>query len=337
MVYARYTPRRGNSSSRRPYRRNYRKKAVPVPKPKRTVRRFTRSNSMAINRLSRKVSWLTQARYGSIQRNFQTSNGMTPLAGAPILTDIMDFTSFRGASNPGCRFRQYIGTPGVLTNVGQWNTTSIVQNIFQQGQNLDQVDTGKYLALSCHVTMRFQAVPSAVDTRIRVDLFSVRGKAIQQVATGGTPFALPTALNQLTNLSNPELNKLGGNPYLKVYATKWLYLSSSQNRGTPPVSGQQPGPAVTGNSGYLSFTIRPNKGKGKLRTQDITVPVVPSDTLAIPDGNFGPFNIAQDEPLYLLISSSDASATGPPGSADIVTVQCSRSIKWRDPLGMSAL
>jgi hypothetical protein len=248
----------------------------------------------------------------------------------------MDFSSFRGASNPGCRFRQYQGTPSVLTNVGQWNTGAL-NNIFQQGQNLDIPDTGKYLALSCHVTMRFQAVPSAVDQRIRVDLFSVRGKAIQQVASGGVPFALPTALNQLTNMANPELNKLGGNPYLKVYSTKWLYLSSSYNRAPGTGAIQAPGPAVTGNSGYLSFTIKPNKGKGKLRHQDITVPSVPSDTLAIPDGNWGPFNVPQDEPLYLLISSSDASSTGPPGQQDVITVQCSRSIKWRDPIGASPL
>jgi len=330
MAYAKQSYRRSTRRSTRGRATRYRKKAVAVPKPKRTVRKYTRSNAMAINRLARKVSWLTEARYGSVQRNFQVSNLMTPFASQPILTDIMDFTC-RRATSTGANFAQYNASGTAVQTVGNWTPS---QNIFHSGQNSDIVDTGKYLALSCHVTMRFQATPSAIDTRIRVDLFSVKSKAIQQVLSGQPLFSFPTALSQLKDLANPERNKLGGNPYLRVYATKWLYLSSSRNGPATPGGGQQnPGPAVTGNSGYLSFNICPKKGK--LRNQEETVPATPQDISTIIDGDFGPFNVPQDEPLFLLISSSDPSATGTP--ANIVSVQCSRTVRWRDPIGKASL
>jgi len=285
---------------------------------------------MAINRLARQVSYLQQAKYGSIQRNFQLSNLMIPFATQPIITDIMDF-SCRRPTSAGANFAQYnTATPPVLSIVGNWTPST---NLFHADQNLDVPDTGKYLALSCHVTMRFQAVPSITDCRVRVDLFSVRSKAITTVPSGQPIFSLPASLEQLTNLANPELNKLGGNPYIKVWSTKWLYLSSSRNAGTGTGGGQNPGPAVTGNSGYLSFSINP-KG-GKLRNQLITAPSTPLDPEALLDGNWGPFNVPQDEKLWLLISCSDTQAGGLPGNA--VSVQCSRTVTWRDPIGKSSL
>lgn len=308
------------------------KKSVAVPKKPKTIRCYTRSNSMAINKLSRQIQYLQQAKYGSIQRNFQLSNLMTPFATQPIITDIMDF-SCRRPTTAGANFAQYnTATPPVLQTVGNWTPST---NLFHADQNLDLPDTGKYLAKFCHVTMRFQATPSVTDVRVRVDLFSVRSKAITSVPVGQPIFALPASLEQLTNLANPELNKLGGNPYLKVWSTKWLYLSSSQNRTQGAGGGQNPGPAVTGNSGYLSFTIRPNKGKGRLRNQLVTAPATPQDPEALLDGNWGPFNVPQDEKLWLLISCSDAQAGGIP--ANVVSVQCSRTVKWRDPIGKSSL
>ena len=332
MPYARFARRRSTRRSTRMRPAHYRKKAVAVPKAKRTVRKYTRSNAMAINRLSRQVKYLQQAKYGSIQRNFQTSNLMIPFAERPILTDIMDF-SCRRATTAGANFAQYnTASPPVLTTVGNWTPST---NLYHADQNLDIPDTGKYLALSCHVTMRFQAVPSITDCRVRVDLFSIKSKAITSVPIGQPVFAMPNGILQLTNLANPELNKLGGNPYIRVWSTKWLYLSSSQNRAPAPGGAQNPGPAVTGNSGYLSFTIRPNHGKGKLRNQLITAPATPQDTVASLDGNWGPFQVPQDEPLFLLISCSDVNATGPP--ANSVSVQCSRTVRWRDPIGKSSL
>ena len=331
MAYGRSSyMRRG--SRRPPVRKSaYRKKAVAVPKVKRTVRKYTRSNALAINKLSRQVKFLNQARYGSIQSNFQVSPLMSPLASRPILTDIMDFTC-RRATSAGALFAQYDASLTNVSTVGNW--TPSTNNHFMSGQNADIVDTGKYLALSCKVTMRFQATPSVIDTRIRVDLFSVKAHAIQQVLSGQPLFSMPTALIQLQDLANPEKNKLGGNPYLKVWATKWLYLSSSRNGPATPGTGQQnPGPAVTGNSGYLSFNIAP-KG-GKLRNQEVTVPATPQDISTVIDGDFGPFQIPQSEALFLLISSSDPSVTGTP--ANVVTVQCSRSIRWRDAIGRAAL
>jgi len=330
MAYAKSYRRSSRRSTRRGPSR-HRKKAVAVPKVKRTQRKYTRSNAMAINKLARKVSWLTEARYGSVQRNFQVSPLMTPYSNRPILTDIMDFTC-RRATSAGALFAQYNAALTGVSTVGNW--TPSTNNHFMSGQNSDIVDTGKYLALSCKVTMRFQATPSAIDTRIRVDLFSVKAHAIQQVLSGQPLFSFPTALLQLQDLANPEKNKLGGNPYLKVWATKWLYLSSSRNGPATPGTGQQnPGPAVTGNSGYLSFNVCP-KG-GKLRNQEVTVPSTPADISTIVDGDFGQFNIPQSEALFLLISSSDPSATGTP--ANIVSVQCSRCIRWRDPIGRADL
>ena len=330
MPYARFAHRRSTRGHSRYRRTHYRKKAVAVPKKPKTTRRFTRSNSMAINRLSKQINWLKMSRYGPTQRNFHTSNLMIPFAERPILTDIMDF-SCRRATTAGANFAQYnTATPPVLTTVGNWTPST---NLFHADQNLDQPDGGRYLALSCHVTMRFQAVPSITDCRVRVDLFSIKARGITSVPLGQPVFAMPNGILQLTNLANPELNKLGGNPYIKVWSTKWLYLSSSQNRAPAPGGAQNPGPAVTGNSGYLSFTIRP-KG-GKVRNQLITAPATPQDTIATLDGNWGPFNVPENEPLFLLISCSDVNATGPP--ANSVSVQCSRSVVWKDVIGKSAL
>ena len=329
MAYGKRSYRKRSGSGMR-HSSSYRKKAVSVPKVKRTTKRYTRSNSLAINRLSRKVNWLSQARYGSVQRNFQLSNQMIPLAGQPIITDIMDFSCARTHSD-GARFGQFSSTtPPVLQNVGQWTPST---NLFHVDQNVDIPDTGKYLALHCHVTMKFTGVPSAIDTRIRVDLVSV--KKVPQTQLGHPIFALPQALSQLTNLASPELNKLGGNPYLKVWATKWLYLSSSLNRGAGAAGAQNPGPAVTGNSGYLTFDIRP-KG-GRLRTQQITNPVTSLSTVApTADGNWGPYNIGdQKAPLFLIISSSDPSVVGP--APNVVNVQMSRTVSFRDPIGKSSL
>ena len=310
--------------------RHHRKKAVAVPKRKKTMRKYTRSNAMAINKLSRQVRYLQQSKYGSIQRNFQLSNLMIPFASRPILTDIMDF-SCRRANTAGANFAQYdTQTPAVLQTVGNWTPST---NLFHADQNIDVPDTGKYLAMSCHVTMRFQAVPSITDCRVRVDLFSIKSRAITSVQVGQPIFAMPAALQQLTNLANPELNKLGGNPYIKVWSTKWLYLSSSQNRQQLPAGAQAAGPAVTGNSGYLSFTIKPKRGK--LRNQLVTAPSQPQDPESFQDGNWGPFQVPQDEPLFLLISCSDQNAIGPP--ANTVSVQCSRTVRWRDPIGKSSL
>jgi len=328
MVYGmrrssgRRTPMFGRRG-RRPVRRK-----VPVPKKRRTTRTYTRRNSTAINSLARDVRYLKQARYGSVQRNFQTSNLMIPLAGQPIITDLMDFSCVRSTADQGARFGQYsTTTPPILQNVGQWSPST---NLFHRDQNLDLPDTGKYLALNCHITMRFQGTPSAIDTRIRVDLCSV--KKVPQTRIGTDIFALPSALNQLTNLANPELNKLGGNPYIKVWSTKWLYLSSSRNMGAGSAGPQAPGPAVTGNSGYLSFTIKPKNGR--MRTQMVTVPATPQDTNTVIDGDWGPYNIGdQTAPLFLIISSSDPSVLGP--APNSVTVQCSRTVTWRDPIGQS--
>jgi len=330
-MYGKPSHRRSSRSYSRSHRPHYRKKAVAVPKVKRTVKKYARSNALAINKLSRQVKYLQQAKYGCVQRNFQVSNLMIPLATQPIVTDIMDFSCRRSPTQGGARFGQYSTTsPPVLNNIGEWTPST---NNFHTGQNVDIPDTGKYLALSCHVTMRFQGTPSAIDTRIRVDLFSVRAGAIGQVISGGNVFAMPTSLIQLTNLANPELNKLGGNPYLKVWATKWLYLSSSRNMTPGTGAGQAPGPAVTGNSGYLSFHIAP-KG-GKLRNQNLTVPYTPGDSATIPDGIWGFLNVPQDEPLYMLISSSDPTVVGP--APNLVSVQCSRTVTWRDPVGKSSL
>lgn len=319
------------STRRSSYRRPaYRKKAVPVPKVKRTVRKYTRSNSMAINKLSRQVHKLQQSQFGSVQSNFQTSNLMIPFASRPILTDIGDLTC-RRATSAGALFAQYSDDPTpVLSTVGNWTPST---NLFFQDMNADIVDTGKYLMLSCHVTLKFTAVPSVTDCRCRVDLFSVKANAIPISPIGQPIYSLPTALQELTNLASPELNKLGGNPFLKVWATKWVYLSSSRNMTTTPASGQLPGPAVTGNSKYVSFNIRPKNGK--LRNQSITVPYSPGDLSTVQDGDYGPFNIAQDEALFMCISVSDNSATGP-GPNNVVTVQCSRSLRWRDHIGKAS-
>jgi len=314
---------RSTYRSTRVKRRTYRKKAVAVPKKPKTKSRYIRSNALQINKMHRQIKSLQMAKYGSVQRNFQTSALLTPFALRPIITDICNVACSRIGGGDGARFYQYDAGPvPSLQNIGGW---AVSDNVFRSGENVDVPDTGKYLLKRVRLVMRFQGTPSARDTRIRVDLFSVRGGAIGQ--TVGNNAVFPGAVNQLNNLSNPEINKLGGNPYLKVWATKWLYLSSSRNMTGGP---DAPGPAVTGNSGYLSFTIQP-KG-GKLRNQDITAPTVGQDPPGVGGGDWGVFNSPRTEPLWLCISSSDSNPVD-----GVTTFQASRTCTWADHVGKAGL
>ena len=140
--------KRGRTYGRRmPRRTAYRKKAVPVPKRRKTRASYVRKNSVAVNRNARAIRGIKRALNGPVQKNIQlsryegTETSFRPTDTRPICVDITDFTSSTTSAptpSTGCRFYQYdTSSPPVLVTRGGWEKTSFNLNPYWNGQNAD--------------------------------------------------------------------------------------------------------------------------------------------------------------------------------------------------------
>lgn len=307
-----------------------------VPKPNSVIKKkpktkhgAIRKNAVSVYKLAKQVNQLKMSQYGSIQRNMQNLvvNQLVPTASAPLLFDTTDFTCFRSATgNQGCQVYQVTPANTVLPASG-FNVQEWQNNAYWARQNADICDTGKYLPLYVKYTIRIQGNRSLDNTRIRFDLFSARAKAVVPSAGGApsTNVVLPTGLIHMKNMANPTLNRI--NPtFFKHYSSKTIFINSQVS--------VIPGEAATGgnstaNIRYYSFSVRPKKPK----YQALSNPDNPQDpTAEVDDGNFGPLNVPIDSPLWMLISTDDASSID-----DRVQIQINRECKWRDAQGSSNL
>lgn len=318
-------------------RRTYRKAPVrgrrparpAAPKVKKTVKTYVRKNAYKIADLKRDVMFLKRARHGAIQQNLQTTDGspMFPTRSFPILTDLTDFTCYRPATTvppvparDGCRFYQY--SPTGLQTTGIYTINNFNNSPYWKNQNVDTVDTGKYMPVMARYTIRVEGRNSLDNTRVRIQVFQARSSAIIPFNASGVT-SLPSGLTFLDNMADPTLNRL--NPvFFKEYRRlgKTIFINStktdSQTKGT------------TGNIFYYTFTIRPKK----MKYQTLTVPNTPNDPNEGPDeGAFGPLEISPESPLWMLVSTDDD--VGVPNQA--VSVRVSRRCMWRDPIGSSKI
>ncbi len=307
--------------------RSRRSKSVRIDAPadKKSTKSYIRKNAYKIDDLKKDVAYLKRARHGALQQNSQNSTvTMVPTADYPIITDLTDFTCYRDAlvqppvpARTGCRFYQW--SVAGLVSAGNYSVQDYVGNPYWANQNYDQVDTGKYLPVSAHYTVRVEGRPSLDNTRVRIQVFQARASTIIPPSNQNDLLTLPNSLVHLANMADPTINKL--NPiFFKEYKKlgKWMFINSTKTDGDTK--------GTTGNIFYHKFSIHPKKPK----YQAVTLPNTPNDPAIEPgDGQFGPLQCSPDSPLWMLISTDDGSAL----SGDQVTVRVSRRVVWRDAIG----
>lgn len=176
---------------------------------------------------------------------------------------------------------------------------------------------------SVKLTFKLLGLPSLDNTRVRIDLFTCKSGAFRPTtaALASTQdMIMPGALKHLSGMATPTANKF--NPvYHKLVATKWCHINSqpASTAGTHP---------TTENNKYVSFFIKPRKGI--VKNQQITVPATPQDEqIEVADGDYGPYNVPINQPLWCLISTDDEIAS----VGDRLQVQIQRECKWCDPIG----
>jgi len=325
-------------SYRKHSRRSAKKGMVPVPKKK---VKFSRKSALAVNRNTKAIATMKEKLHGRLQKNIQVSRytgseiGLRPQNNRPICLDITDFTSGPNipAAPTGARIFQYNPT-GTLTEVGGWTKAPFDINPYHLGQNSDVPDGGSYLPVSCTLVAKIWGGPDLIkQTRVRVDLVSLRANKLNLQTAAFQQMTMPQGLRWMENLADPERNALSRN-YFKVYATKWVNLNSRQqdtfvaDPGTPGTFRSTGQTSTTLNYRYVKFHIRPKKVRHQVVTTGFSNPT----QTEFPDGNFGYLNVPQDEPLWMIISTSSNFAVAPE-LPNNVYVSLRRSITWRDAAG----
>lgn len=317
-------------STRRTYRRpsTYtRSKAPSLP----LRRRVKVARKSTVSRNTRAIKRLQLSQYGSMQVGYhKMTTHVVPIARSPVLFDMQDFSRNRvapgGINIHSGPFYQING--GTLQSVANWENCQPT-NLFWQGQQVDIIDTGKYLSCYMQYTFRVEGSGGLDDTRVRIDVFRQKSTALYagQTTAGGS-LILPTSLTHLGDMATPTENRLNSTYFKKVH-TKFLYFNSRTDVATtvPPVLGTT---QFTPNIKYHSFKYKPNK----VVQQHTTIPSVANTPEGdVTNGAWGQFNRPANQALWCLISTDDNSAL----TGDSVHVTVSRKICWRDPVGSSSL
>jgi len=318
----------GRKSRKVRFKKSYKRRSMAAPKVKKTTKSYVRKNVYRINDLKRDVAYLKRSQHGSIQQNMQNSQvDMIPVARYPLLTDLTDFTCFREATlNPpvperqGCLFYQYSALG--ITQAGGYDIQDYEDSPYWANQNSDRVDTGKYLPVYAKYTIRVEGRPNLDNTRVRIQVFQAKSKALVPTNIAAQNLVLPTGLQHLDNMADPTLNRL--NPvFFKEYKKlgKWFFLNSTKTDANTK--------GTTSNIQYYTFSVKPKK----MKYQTLTQPWSPGDPQdEETDGNFGPLQVSPESPLWMLISTDDLTAVD-----DQVRVRVSRRVVWRDSVGSSQI
>lgn len=338
------------------------KRKVPVPKKKKISIDYVRSNAKAINSLSNQIKTLQMKSYGAYQTNLQVQDpdSLIPTTQRPILFDLCDFTSKRlpGDVDVGAKYYQYNADLSALTQGSLWKISPLSANVFWKNYNVNRPgEKGIYMPLRADYCVTIRAAPTLLNTRIRFDVFQQKARPIVTPQLGIDDLRLPGALIALQNLTSPEINRL--NPaYFRKYWTKVFYINNA------PATAAT-GTATTGGTVRFRFSIKPKQPRKQLELAPNPVPGIVDlstveeainahidesdhssaegsvDLTTDPPENlapgpitgaldYSPFNTAVDSPLYMIISTDDASAAG-----DQVHISMSRKVSWRDWEGAS--
>lgn len=315
----------GRSTRARP--RRYRKKAVPVPRKKRTTRTYTRSNALAVNRLAADVRYLKMARYGAVQRNLHVLNtAIIPTSTQPVFCCINNIQSDNITSgSQGCPWYQ-LNTAGASTIVARFVNND---NTYYDQMNDDIIDGGIAYISALRLCFRIFCNPDGnsqiSNKRVRIDLFKQRSNALVTPSALGDIQQLPAvaAQTKLRNMANPALNQWNPTYFTRIM-TRFCFLNPSKtsdvNKGT--------GASIK----YVSMSV-PFKHLGRV-TQQTTNPQYPGGSETDGSGwNVDNFPINQR--LWVMVSSDDPNSF--PSTDPELRVTCQRYVSWRDTTGSALL
>lgn len=330
------------------YRRPKAAVRVRPPRRKRTQRDYVRSNAKAINRLSKSVTALTMGSYGKIQKNYQEVTALNPLDSQPICFDATDFTARRTDSGgvelmPGCKVYQVDNTGTNITVQDKWKiAANTVNNPFWDATNADLVgDTGSYKPIQADYFFKIYAGRNRIDDAwVDIRLITLKpGAAALVGAPSSANFAervLPRGLKFMKYLTDG--NNAINNDYFRTYRHMRIYLNSQTNitAPTPSTTAAQVGQtSTTGNSKFRNLTIRPKGVKQQL--QSFPDPNEPETIVNagndVQDGPYGFRNVPLTSPLWLLISTNDATTL----DGDGVYLDIRRKVIWRDQMGGTSI
>lgn len=264
--------------------------------------------------------------YGPIQKNMVVATSIvTPSSLQPCLFDLTDFTRQDLATTPARTGGKIwtLNTAGAAVEAAKWQTPPLAgTNAFTSGFQADQVNGGRYLALSNYVTMQIE--PSAAsgisNTYVRVQVFSYKPGGIYQQTNPDV--RMPDALGQMKHLAEFASGCYLPRKCFKIYSDQTVVFNSRSANNNLTPSG-------TLNKKYLRVKL-PHRVHVKQR---ITVPEVQSGNVAthIPEpgeGFFGMSQRPQENPIYCLISADDRDQSLPNVN---ITLRSLRT--WRDPTG----
>jgi len=268
---------------------------------------------------------------GAIQCNLVQwrRNDLRPSNLHPLLFTLDDFTNLRPTSPTfGGAVYQTNALTGNVDIVTNWELSpQTLGNPYLEKWQEDDPGGGKYRMLSNRIVLEVEGTPSLSNTRVRVQVFSLKADAFQLATSTANIMSMPDGLIHLKHMCDysEQSNFLPGK-FFKKYLDKQIVINSEP----ASTSGTHP---TTLNKKYISFKIAP-KG-GKLVTQGITYPPVqgvqPDPALVEPSGGwYGPLNRQVGQVLYCLVSTDYPYENG---QVSKVSVKCSSFRKWRDLSG----
>lgn len=327
---------RSNSGSRT-------RKAVRPPPQRKTRRTYVRKNSYAINRVSRKVNFLMEARYGQPQFSYQTCRGSPLITDkTPILWDLDDYTCLRTAPNPA-------GGTFQMRGCQVWTVNTAGTGIIAQPQVTDSGfitspqlggiywddtsrqlcgDTGYYRPIYCDYILEFDALDPQSNCSIRIDF--VKQKRTVQAQPVDVPALSTSSVRMLpeglVGMQDLATNKNHISPaFFKVIKTKWIMINNARE---PSTNGS------TAGRKFYKFRVWGKGTKNQLREAP-GIPGTVEDTQASLQFNrssrYGYTNTDAMRGYYIIVSTTDR--TGGAGLACKITRFC----KWRDPVGRAYL
>lgn len=323
----------------RPYRKPYtrRRTASTVPRKKKTVRTYVRSNAVANRRQDRAIRTLYKLRYGPLQRNLQLNN--TPLvinASQPIAFDASDFCSQRvapgGQTLPGCTVWQVNNLQLQITAASGFFVDST--NALWAPSNSDFVDGGRYKPVYAEYQIEVSGRNNVDDAHVQVDLFTQHhGFQTWQLAGAGQSILQRTMPYALTNMGQMiTSNEL--NPSLfKRYKRMRLLLNSQTNTVTDSSGNTTGFTATTNNTKYFRFRVAPKRPRNQVFTTPETPGEIQDPNQQTAAGAYGIYQVDPRTPFWCMVSTTDRTSL----DGDSVRVQIKRHVVWRDINGGTKL
>lgn len=330
-----YGYRKRNMRRGRPMRRNYRKKAVPVPRRKPTTTKgFIRKNSLQINKMHRSIVRLKAAAFGQKQFYRQIVRSVTGLPSQQLARISANF--------PACFLHQAIteNAPiwqvGLAPVTGQFETQQVAAWANQPfplattdplSVKFDQLQFCQVNSLGCqpgylHLSTAYELLFTAVNWNGWVEVCQVtQRKYYNRQATGGggpaiEDWQMPSGL---TGFANSCLGTGG----LQYSPAPWMYTTKILKRMYFNTSTSTTSDLIhTNNQRACRIVVRNNKYRAHIRAQKAV-----TDPAAI----FNP-DISSSQSDWILFRASNPAR---PTADSHLAVNVTRCPVFRDSVGSS--